>query len=350
MTTTSTRKPPLVIYHDNCLDGFAAAWAAWKSYPAAEFVPATHGKAPPDVTGRAVIIVDFSYPRGTLLEMAAAALDILIIDHHKTAAEALAAPLPKNVTTVFDMDFSGCVLAWKASSSLPAPPLLLHIQDRDLWQFKMEGTREIAAALGAAERSFAHWDDLIANWDERREQLLAIGRAILARDEAIMSPMLAGGGRGLAIGGFVVPAINAPAFLASELGNRLAQGNPFAAVYHDTALLRVFSLRSTDDGEDVSAIAKQYGGGGHRNAAGFNVPLGHPLAYGDTAAMVAVAPMPDAVWEDGEPANLFAAGHDAYAWLSWLQQHARAILMKPEDQGRLDRCMVALISFLQPNP
>lgn len=65
-------------------------------------------------------------------------------------------------------------------------------------------------------------------------------------------------------------------------------------------------------------------------------------------AMIAVAPMPTAVWEDGEPANLLAAGEDAYAWLAWLQQHARTFLMKQEDQSRLEKCMVALNSFLRP--
>lgn len=57
----------------------------------------------------------------------------------------------------------------------------------------------------------------------------------------------------------------------------------------------------------------------------------------------------DPIWADGEPANLLAAGQDAYAWLLWLQQHARAFLMKPEDQARLERCMVVLNSFLRPN-
>jgi nanoRNase/pAp phosphatase (c-di-AMP/oligoRNAs hydrolase) len=33
-----------------------------------------------------------------------------------------------------------------------------------------------------------------------------------------------------------------------------------------------YSLRSRDDREDVSAMAKKFGGGGHRNAAGFRVP------------------------------------------------------------------------------
>ena len=40
---------------------------------------------------------------------------------------------------------------------------------------------------------------------------------------------------------------------------------------------RVFSLRSTEEGLDVSEIAKQYGGGGHKHASGFRVPYGHEL-------------------------------------------------------------------------
>jgi nanoRNase/pAp phosphatase (c-di-AMP/oligoRNAs hydrolase) len=58
----------------------------------------------------------------------------------------------------------------------------------------------------------------------------------------------------------------------------MCAGEPFAACYWDTPDGRFFSLRSSDAGEDVSAIAQQYGGGGHRNAAGFSVPFGHTLA------------------------------------------------------------------------
>ena len=45
-----------------------------------------------------------------------------------------------------------------------------------------------------------------------------------------------------------------------------------------TKTLCIFSLRSTDDGLDVSEIATAYGGGGHRAAAGFSVPREHELA------------------------------------------------------------------------
>ena len=38
-----------------------------------------------------------------------------------------------------------------------------------------------------------------------------------------------------------------------------------------------YADRTADDGMDVSAVAKSYGGGGHMRAAGFRVPYGHEL-------------------------------------------------------------------------
>jgi len=81
-----------------------------------------------------------------------------------------------------------------------------------------------------------------------------------------------------------VPVANMPLTMTSDAGHALCEwydqglaGSykpPFAACYWDTPLGRVFSLRSRDDGADVSSIAKQYGGGGHARAAGFRVAIG----------------------------------------------------------------------------
>ena len=62
---------PLCIYHHGCTDGFAAAWAVRKHYGdgEVEFHPGIYGEAPPDVTGRVVILVDFSYKRPVLVAM-----------------------------------------------------------------------------------------------------------------------------------------------------------------------------------------------------------------------------------------------------------------------------------------
>jgi nanoRNase/pAp phosphatase (c-di-AMP/oligoRNAs hydrolase) len=67
--------------------------------------------------------------------------------------------------------------------------------------------------------------------------------------------------------------------LVSDAAHELAKGRPFAGCYWDTPDGRVFGLRSTDEGVDVSAVAKQYGGGGHRNASGFRVSFAEAQAF-----------------------------------------------------------------------
>ena len=85
--------------------------------------------------------------------------------------------------------------------------------------------------------------------------------------------------REMMIGGFQVPVANLPYTMSSDAGHEMAKGRPFAACYWDTPSGRVFSLRSNNDGVDVSEVAKQYGGGGHRNASGFKVSFSVAAAF-----------------------------------------------------------------------
>ena len=128
----------MCIYHGNCADGFGAAWVVRKALGEIDFFPGKYQEPPPDVTGKDVVMVDFSYKRPVLLEMAEKANSILILDHHKTAAEDLL-DLPANVTAKFDMGHSGAMLTWEHFFPGEAPPpLLLHIEDRDLWRFVLQ--------------------------------------------------------------------------------------------------------------------------------------------------------------------------------------------------------------------
>lgn len=282
----------LCIYHGNCADGFGAAWVVRQALGGTnvDFYPATYGNPAPDVTGRSVIIVDFSFPLKTLKEMATTAASILVIDHHKTAAEALA-KLPKAPSTylhwmesleqlsvIFDMHRSGAGLAWDFFfPDQPRPPLINHIEDRDLWLFKLEGTKDVMADVFSYPQDFATWDLLFA---DDINALRLDGNAIERKQQKDVSELVASNWRYLTIGGVTVQAVNLPHTLASDAGHLLSQGQPFAAIYWDTAEGRQFSLRSNDAGLDVSEIAKQYGGGGHRNAAGFKVSADHELVTG----------------------------------------------------------------------
>lgn len=299
------QRKTMCIYHGNCADGFGAAWVVRQALGAdVEFIPGVYGQEPPDVTGKDVILVDFSYKRDVLIVMGGKAQSILILDHHKSAAEDLSAFLPFHagiehdgqdggllgwrsahslmaklnlppVACCFDMNRSGAMLAWDHFFPGQEPPQLLrHIEDRDLWLFKLDGTREIQANLFSYPYDFEVWDRLMA---ADVETLRSDGAAIERKHHKDVAELVAVTKRRLVIGGYDVPAASLPYTLTSDAGHLMAQGEPFAACYWDTPDGRSFSLRSTDKGLDVSEIAKQYGGGGHRNASGFRVPFGHEL-------------------------------------------------------------------------
>lgn len=258
-----------IIYHAGCVDGLVAAWAAKHSIdPAApvECIPAQYGSEPPNVAGRDVIIVDFSYPRVALVRMAGEARSIVVLDHHKTAREALDG-LP---FCTFDMERSGAGLAWDIlNPGQPRPWIVDYAEDRDLWRWALPDSREVNAWLQSLPLTLGAVDD--AN-DAGRDAALHAGRAVTLSQRRYID-LAKSGARMAMVGAFgPVPVVNAGSFCVSEVVGELAAGHAFAAAWTECADGTVlYSLRSPPDGADVGAIAKTFGGGGHRNAAGFKV-------------------------------------------------------------------------------
>lgn len=257
------------IYHGNCPDGFTSAWVIKRSLrDSVEFFAGTYQKDPPydELKNKNVILVDFSYKKEVLEKIRDLAKSVLILDHHKTAEDDLKDIF--GVTKVFDMSRSGCRIAWDYCFPTEAPPLaLLHVEDRDLWKWKLPNTRAITTAIFSYDYTFENWD-MIMNSD--LSELQHQGEILEKKFNKDLNEIIGITKRRMLIGGYNVPVANMPHIYASEGGNKLAKGEPFSAIYYLTSDGVVFSLRS-DYGVDVSEIAKMYGGGGHRNASGFKV-------------------------------------------------------------------------------
>lgn len=307
-------KNPLVIYHGNCADGFSAAWVFHflqdKIEQKFDFHPGVYGEDPPDVSDRHVFLVDFSYKRQVVRDMIqiGGALAVVVIDHHKTAMEDLAGlddelyedakiahaelgdggemDYDSPLELIFDMNMSGATMAWDywkevwQREHIARPLLLGHVEDRDLWRFHLPLTREIQAAVFSYEYTFENWDRLMLSTNTL--VLAEGGAAIERKHHKDIAELVKVCQRTFTIGGFDVPTASLPYTLTSDAGHLMAKnyrdGQMFAACYWDTDLHRIFSLRSMEGGMDVSSIAKGYGGGGHKNAAGFKVPRTHELA------------------------------------------------------------------------
>lgn len=267
---------PIVFYHYPCLDGFTAAWACWKKNPDWEYVGLKYGQDLPDVTGRNVYFLDVTLKRDKMVPVIEAANRVVVIDHHKTAEADLsflqmADPAAIKFETNFDMNKSGARLAWEYFFPRFDVPLFVKlVEDRDLWRFDNPLTKAANAYYFSFPYDFGVWEELNETTVWNMDAVEAGGEAILrkqAKDIEELAPLAF---KAL-VGDHVVPVINVPYIYASAICNKLAEGQPFAASYYYDGVRNknIVSLRSTEDGIDVSEVAKRFGGGGHKHAAGF---------------------------------------------------------------------------------
>lgn len=291
---------PLCIYHGHCDDGFAAAWCVRKALGDVEFYPGVYQKDPPPHENRDVIFVDFSYKRPVLDAMSRKANSILILDHHKTAAEDLAdlqAPfgpgwkrhldnvyqdtcegIGGKMYALFDMERSGAALAWDFFVEGPRPEFIEYVQDRDLWRKVLPYGDEFTIALRSYPQDFAVLDRFVEG--SGAALLIQEGHNI-QRYYRLRVEELKRSAYAARIGQDRCYVSNAPYFAASEVAGELCERGDasFGACYFEAEQGRYqYSLRSRGD-FDVSTIARKYGGGGHKNAAGFSTeqPVHVPL-------------------------------------------------------------------------
>lgn len=260
----------LVLYHGKCYDGFGAAFAAWKALgDNAKYIPMGYGNTVQDVTDyyNTIYISDFSFDEATLLKLKKNADKIVLLDHHKTAEEMLKPLIGKypDIEIYFDMNKSGALMTWEYFHGTDnVLQLIKHISDRDLWQFKLDGSREIHAALLAYPMSFKVWDSFNVVELEKEGQVLL--KNLDSNVAKIVDNRF-----NIAFEGMDVPVVNT-SIAWSEVGNKLVEETkkPFVMSFTDLGEKIMFSLRSIPE-FDCTEIAKKYGGGGHKNASGFKV-------------------------------------------------------------------------------
>lgn len=286
-------KPDVCIYHMPCDDGFACAWIARRKWPDIRLAPTNYGLAfpekdsdgaPLDIDGKNLLIADFSYKPDELRDLAGKAESIVILDHHKTAeadlrycAEPLDVVRELGHGAHFDMSHSGAALTWEfCFPDEPMPVMVQFIEDRDLWRFELKETRMFSLYLKSFPYDIECWDAIADDIDSDPALVLGQALAIERFYDRLVADIVptatlrtVGKWKG-------VPVAHAPYALVSDLAHSLLKAHadaPFAAVVVDAYGERTWSLRSEDGRQDVSEVAKSFGGGGHRNAAGFRVPV-----------------------------------------------------------------------------
>ena len=271
---------PLVIYHGRrCPDGFGAALAAWLYYgDTAEFLALDHGQVQtvadlPALDGRAVYILDFSFPADILSAIDERAAKLVLLDHHKSAAEKLTGFACRCGVVHFDMNKSGARLAWEffhPEQSIPA--LLKYIEDRDIWKWEFPESAGFLSALDMESQDFARWSEIADYSPVQLDAFMARGVAMDEKFRKLCQDM-AEGAQPLVFNGIAGLMLNAPGMFHSLVGDLLsAKTGTFALMWSaGTGGVKV-GLRAQRN-FDCIALAESMGGGGHAQACGFKMDI-----------------------------------------------------------------------------
>ncbi|KAH9780766.1 hypothetical protein KPL71_008208 [Citrus sinensis] len=300
------KKKPAVLYHYPCPDGAFAALAAHlyfssSSVPALFFPNTVYKPISPNNLPLHEIddlyLLDYVGPSGFVQQVSSKVSKVVILDHHKTALEA---PIEgENVSKTIDMERSGATIAYDYfKNKFLDNGLQLHreferlsllfdyIEDGDLWRWRLENSKAFSSGLKDLNIEFSFqlnprlFEQLLSL---DLESVISQGIVSLSHKQRLIEETLAhsyeivlGGG---AFGHCLAVDADAVAELRSELGHQLATKSHDlnlrgigAVVYRVPELqndqLVKISLRSVDS-EDTTAIAQEFGGGGHRNASSF---------------------------------------------------------------------------------
>jgi len=274
-------------------DGYCAGAIVLRKYPDADVIPIDFTDEFPiaDIDpDEDVYIVDFSLNNlETFQDLMDVTTNIVWIDHHKTSIEKYSNIDLSEITTVLDTNHSGCMLTWNHFHPNENPPRAVElIEDMDIWKWEFgEETRDFIAGFDAMDKHPGNimWDYLLGmkgTYLEQQDYILALrhnGKAIrqyIENDNRVYADNY---GFECEFEGYNCFAMN-----KAKCGSM-----GFDSVWgmYDVYIAYVFNGKKfavslySDDRIDVSEIAKKYGGGGHRGAAGFECDYFLPFVSGE---------------------------------------------------------------------
>lgn len=259
---------PLVMYDGHDTDGFCGAWLFHKFFNGeVDFIALDHYDPPPDVEDRVAFLVDMSFPKDQMDEMAKSARDFHVFDHHENSRECADQPYMH-----WDDQECGASLVdkWITGNSHLTNWIVQYVRDRDLWLKELEWTEEVSATIRAHPREFDSWNELeLAGIQSAKK----IGSYLVNERNVYVKQKVRHAFNVLIDYSTWMMAVNAPMLHCSDLCNAIVNE------YNRPAICFVlegdtwkYSLRSRYDLPAVDKYAASQGGGGHRNASGFKLP------------------------------------------------------------------------------
>jgi nanoRNase/pAp phosphatase (c-di-AMP/oligoRNAs hydrolase) len=293
-----------VIFHKNCLDGFSGFFVLTSTdtisdsaiiYPD---VPSAK-EAPPNISGKNVIIIDVAYKKEVLEQIFQEARRVLFIDHHVTIRSdvlQLITIYGDRHAVVYDSSKSGASLTWSYFyPNKKVPWFIKYIEDNDIGAWKYKHTMDFILGLQVnypldiSSRTISKWGKLLNNNEVRR--LIKIGNKYSEYENYLLdinskrytlelfpSEKLYEDFRDFfeKPGQYKVAVVNGSGCPSTSLlGKRIVTDVDcdFCIIWslHLDKKEMVISFRSKST--DVGEIARLFGAGGHKYASACSIPI-----------------------------------------------------------------------------
>lgn len=271
----------IIIYHHPCADGFTCCTIANMFFKnknkTVEYMGMSHSaninpKIYDKLSGKNVLICDFSFKKDVIDKLLQVVLNLLIIDHHVSAQTELLNLDQKH--KIFDMTHCGAYLTWQYFfPEIPVPLFVKYIEDNDIWLKQMPNTLEMSSFVSCLDFECCKYEEFII--DESKIESIAIpyGAILLKQaNKQIENALNKSTVKMIDFNDniYFVAVCNSTTNI-SEIGNQLLQKYEFvnfSIIYTANDNYNLTSFRSDDTRTDVSVIASKCSGGGHRNASG----------------------------------------------------------------------------------
>ena len=268
---------PICLYHRADLDGKCSGYIVSRFVPDVELLGVNYGEDVPwdQLAGRPVYLVDFSLqPWSEMERLKEIAAPLVWIDHHQSAIEEYEKSNIK-INCLLDTKLAACELTWKFFSSEPAPRPVYLLGRYDVWD--LDAQRDVLPF----QMGMRLWDwhpakdkeqwDVLMRFSSRAWEIAGQGRVVIEyqkrQNRGMMRKSFEHTWRDLRFLVVNAGGINSQAFESK-----------YDPATHDAVMSFIFdgkqwivSLYSPDQSRDLSVIAKEMGGGGHKAACGFQI-------------------------------------------------------------------------------
>ena len=216
-----------------------------------------------------IVIVDFSLQKeGDFAKLYAITKEITWIDHHKTAINKHIEF--EHLEGIRSCELSGCELTWQFfNGEMPMPRIVQLLGDYDTWSFKYgEDTNKLQAGIHLTDThpSSPNWDTWFKK-DCDMKDYIKVGETALLYRNNYYKALIKGWSFYTIFEGYKAIACNAGC-VSSQLFDSIKEDYDLMMPFIWDGKQWTVSIYTKKD-IDCSLLAKKYGGGGHKQASGF---------------------------------------------------------------------------------